>query len=246
MYLIYLDENGNTGQDLDNTDQPIHFIAGIAIKDDRIPKIEKKILSLIPAFSAHEENQDFEFHGSDLYSGKKCFKKVSVSKRLEVFFSFVDIMEEEELYFFCQGIHKKKLKSKYSNPFHPHTLAFMYIIEKIDMFLEESNSIGMVIMDHNEENAQQVINDFRNYKRLGTSFGFDARDIKHFIENVLYVKSHNSYLMQLADVLGYIVASLTVSIAKNGIDKLNNFQRALFPLYERVLKRRKYFRIDPK
>jgi hypothetical protein len=29
---------------------------------------------------------------------------------------------------------------KYKNPVHPHNLAFMYLVEKIDEFLEEKDS----------------------------------------------------------------------------------------------------------
>ena len=39
MYLMYSDESGNTGTDLDNKQQPIFALAGIIVKDEKWHKI---------------------------------------------------------------------------------------------------------------------------------------------------------------------------------------------------------------
>jgi hypothetical protein len=66
MYLIYLDEAGNTWNNLDDRNQPIHFISGIAIHVDDLNIIEQKIMDLLPLYAPYSQNFDFEFHWIDL------------------------------------------------------------------------------------------------------------------------------------------------------------------------------------
>ena len=42
MYLLYADESGNTGTDLDNKQQPIFVLAGILVNDKNWHKINNK------------------------------------------------------------------------------------------------------------------------------------------------------------------------------------------------------------
>jgi hypothetical protein len=66
MLLFYLDESGNTGNDLDNIEQPIHFINGIGVDFADIPAIEKDMRNLEINFLPYSQNYDFEFHGIEI------------------------------------------------------------------------------------------------------------------------------------------------------------------------------------
>jgi hypothetical protein len=59
-------------------------------------------------------------------------------------------------------------------------------------------------MDKNLETEQNIINNFQDYKVHGTPFGFKRKALTQLIDTVYYTDSHNSYLMQLSDVVGYI------------------------------------------
>lgn len=54
MYLMYSDESGNTGTDLDNKQQPIFALAGIIVKDEKWHKIndyfEEEKVKICPEF----------------------------------------------------------------------------------------------------------------------------------------------------------------------------------------------------
>ncbi len=243
MYFVYLDEAGNTGTHLENKDQPIHYISGIVIKYEDMQKIEKSIKNLLPNFLPHSQNFNFEFHGKDMFAGKSHFKKFKIEERLQAFKDLVSIFKNYNLSFFCQGIDKKKHQAKYLTPYHPHNVAFMYLIEKIDRFLSEEKRLGFVIMDKCKDVEQKIINDFDMYREKGTPFGF-SRDIKQFVDNVAYVDSYNSYLLQLADVIGYIVTSThTDNFLKK---KKKFFKESLSKLAESIKPQCKYFDIEPK
>lgn len=48
MYFIYLDEAGNTGTNLQNQDQPIHFISGVALHISQMKDVENNLKQLFP------------------------------------------------------------------------------------------------------------------------------------------------------------------------------------------------------
>ncbi len=244
MYFIYLDESGNTGKDHTSINQPIHFISGVAIKRDCMQKVENDVKRLLPNFLPHSQNYDFEFHGEEMFRGKKYFKHHELEKRLSAFNAIVDIAKNNSLIFFSQGIDKKKHNRKYINPYHPHNVAFMYLIEKIDKFLEEKNAFGVVVMDKGNNLEQEIINDFDYYKESGTAYGSFSREIKFFLDNVFYVESHNSYLLQIADVIGYIYSSKRLS--DRGIGNKNSYHRKyILSLYNEMKDLIRYKAIDP-
>jgi len=89
MKIFYLDESWNTGNDLENSEQPIHFINGIWIDCEDIPKIEKEIKWLEFNFLPYSRNFDFEFHGIEIAGWKKYFKHFNIEDRLKLFDSLI-------------------------------------------------------------------------------------------------------------------------------------------------------------
>ncbi len=224
MYFIYLDEAGNTGEDLKNLDQPVHFISGVVLEISQMKEVENGIKSLLPKFLPYSQNFDFEFHGCDIIAGKNYFKHFKIKERLEIFEHFVDLAIKHNIKLLCQGTDKEKHLKKYHYPIHPHNVCFMYLIEKIDSYLDSQKSNGVLIMDKCEQYEQKIINDCRYYRENGSKFGafknlegkFDFSHKKsNIIDNVMYVDSFNSYFMQLADTLTYIYTSNLVNTRLN-------------------------------
>ena len=137
MKIFYCDESWNTWNNLESLDQPIHYINWIWIDCDDIQKIEKEIKGLEINFLPYSKNFDFEFHWIEIVWWKKYFKKFNIEDRLKLFEWLVKIFAKYDIVFFSQWVNKKFLKSRYDNPYHPHYLSFMYIVEKIDMYLDD-------------------------------------------------------------------------------------------------------------
>ncbi|MDD3794070.1 MAG: DUF3800 domain-containing protein [Candidatus Gracilibacteria bacterium] len=246
MMLFYLDESGNTGNDLENKEQPIHFINGIGVNFNDIQNIEKDMKNLEINFLPFSQNFDFEFHAIDMAGGKKYFKNFKIDERLKAFEGLINIFEKYDIKFFSQGINKQYLKSKYDNPYHPHYLSFMYLIEKIDRFLEDNDKKGLIIMDKNLETEQNIINNFQDYKKNGTSFGLRKKSINCLIDTVYYTDSYNSYLMQLSDVIGYIYGAYKTASYLGNIEKSGFMRKELFKHYEKIIAKKQYIDVEPK
>jgi hypothetical protein len=87
---------------------------------------------------------------------------------------------------------------------HPHTLAFLYTVEAIERFLRDEEEYGLLISDEEKSVEQQTIEDLPRYKELGTAFGYKPIDLTTIVDNVHWVKSHNSRLLQLTDNCVYL------------------------------------------
>jgi Protein of unknown function (DUF3800) len=244
MYFIYLDEAGNTGKDLDNEQQPFHFISGIILHESKMQSIENDVKFLLPDLLPYSQNFDFELHASDIIAGKSYFKHYKLKQRLELMSKIVDIALKHEIIIYSQGVNKQKHKLKYLNPFHPHNVCFMYLIEKLDKFLEAEKKKGIIIMDKCESVEQSIIDDCKSYRNKGTSYGFIKRDIKNIVDNVMYANSYNSCYIQLADCLTYIYTSTFT----NDYNKNNNsyVRKYISNLYEKIKPMVKYKDIEPK
>jgi hypothetical protein len=243
MYIFYLDDSGNTGTNLDDPNQPIHFLAGIGVPANNIRKIEDEIEKNHPIFSPYSQNFDFEFHGVDIFQGKKYFSKFKLEERLKTIERLIEIAEQSEINFFSQGINKKRHKEKYNTPYPPNKVAFQYLIEKIDKFLEKKKQFGMIIIDQDKGRQQQTINDFWSFRKNGTPYGSFAREIKQIIDHPFYIRSYNSHMLQLADVLTYIHSSKKVSECLN---KQNTYLRQkIIDWDNRIEKIIEYSYVDP-
>lgn len=235
MYLIYLDESWNTWNDLDNKEQPIHFISGIAIPFENIQKIEREMIDLEINFLPYSKNFDFEFHWVELAWWKKYFKNFKIEERLKVIDGLINIFIKHDIKFFSQWINKNFLKSNYSNPPHPHYLAFMYLIENLDIFLENEDKKWLIIMDKNLDTEQNIIDSFQEYKNNNSSFGLSKNKITNLIDTVYYTNSYNSHLMQLSDVIWYIYSIFEVSKHFWKLWKSNYVREQLFSYHSTIL-----------
>ena len=87
---------------------------------------------------------------------------------------------------------------------HPHQLAFVYLVEQVERFLRAAGDYGLLVSDEEKEIEQQVIEDLFRYKQAGTSFGYKPIDLTRIVDNVHWVKSHHSRLLQLCDCCVYL------------------------------------------
>lgn len=230
MYLFYLDEAGNTWLDLDNKQQPIHYISWFAVKDTEIKKLDNALKSILPMFLPYSQNYDFEFHGIDMVWWKKYYKKFSIEKRLQALDALIKIYKRHNLTFFSYWLSKAAHKKQYIQPFHPHNVVFKQLIEQIDEFLEEKNEQWILIMDRNDDVGQDIINDFQSYKDKWTWFWSFKRELKHLVDTVYYTESYNSNILQLADVIWYIYASYhtTDALLKWNLKSINYVKKKAF------------------
>ena len=98
MYLCYIDESGNTGNNLKDVHQPYLVLTALLVPPENIKDIENDIRTLgYSYFGAESRNTDFEFHGDDIYNARgKYFKQLPLERRIKIFDALVDITIRHE------------------------------------------------------------------------------------------------------------------------------------------------------
>jgi hypothetical protein len=208
MYLFPTDESGNTGWNLDSPDQPLHFLLTIGIHEDKSRDIERELFRIaLDYFPREARNSDFEFHGGYIYRGEGYFNALAPADRLQIYNRLIQVIVDFELPVFVEGIDKRRLKASSANPAHPYNLAFLYMVERLEEFLESQQppANGLICADENRERDRSIISDFDLFKEYGTALGYKPREIKRLLDTVHFVKSQDSRLIQIADCSSYLI-----------------------------------------
>lgn len=203
--LLHIDESGNTGGNLKDIHQPYLVLSALMVRPHKIKEIEDDLRSLgYRYFAAESRNTDFEFHGDTIYNARdRYFKKISLEKRIEILDELVNIIiKHEDILIGYISIEKQKYFAK----LHIQQTAFHLLVEKIEERLQGYlDSHCLLIADEQDEIEQKLIDDLDHFKQHGTIFGYKSIAIERIIDSVHFVQSHNNYLMQLSDVLCYLI-----------------------------------------
>lgn len=68
MYLVYIDESGNTGANLDSPDQPIHWLIALAATPAMVTQIETEMLAIAGRYFGLRAGQQILNSTGPIYS----------------------------------------------------------------------------------------------------------------------------------------------------------------------------------
>jgi len=233
MYLCYIDESGNTGSNLKDIHQPYLVLTALLVPPENVKEIETDLRTLgYKYFAAESRNTDFEFHGDDIYNGRgRYFKKLSLSRRISILDDLVAIALKHD------AIHKGYIsieKSKYFGNLHIQQTAFSLMVEKIEEHLKgHLDSYCLLVADEQDEIEQKLIDDLDYFKQHGTHFGYNKVLVDRIIDSVHFVQSHNNYLMQLTDVICYLIRR-GKEARKKLISEYKNYRESIEPDKEKM------------
>lgn len=205
MYLVFFDGSGNTGADLTHPVLTVHYLVGVAVHGHRARALEDGVGEVLQRwFGPDSRRPGFECKGSDLFRGEGPCSAMGPADRIELYRQLVELVPAHGADVLWHGIDKRRLAGRYPQPMHPHKLAFLFFVEAVERLLRARREFGLLVSDEEKSVEQQVIEDLPRYKEIGTAFGYHPIDLKRVVDNVHWVKSHNSRLLQLADVCTYL------------------------------------------
>ena len=202
MHLIYFDESGNTGNNLDDTQQPVFVLAALIIPDRVWTNIEQELQNVIDAYFPPPRRNNFEIHGTDIRSGRKDFKDMSVRDRVALRDTWFDIARKHNLKLIYRAIVKSHfqnwLRTFGSNrPINPHVMVFRLVAQIINRYLQElpGKELGIFISDENKEVIYDVEQSIRMLREVAGTLQLD-----HIIEKGFFIESSKSLMLQLCDL----------------------------------------------
>lgn len=228
MRLFYIDESGNTGTKHD-VNEPIHWLAAVGISASAVKAIENQMLSLaLKYFPGRARRPDFEFHGSDLFSGRGECNGIAPAQRIKVYEEMMQLLSNYDCVLFIRGIdkqlHQQRAREKSYIPEHPHQLASRYLFERIDEWLQNQQVngqeplYGLLVADEQKEVERDAVKNFASWREWGTQRGYRARNIDFLIDTIHYVPSQDSWLIQLADCVVFLRNRYEKILRKKGAD----------------------------
>lgn len=213
VYLIFVDECGYSPdwQSKKNIEeQPVYILSGVAVSSEKIhtlyQNIRQAISSLnLPDIKGALLGNGEEIKAKDVDRGEGFWEQ-NPDLRNEVRRIYLDL---SDVTYFIVAIDKQKHKMKYPNPKDPSEIAFQYLLERVQGFLSEQEKYGLVLIDSNkceEEDLRRVSSKLLPYGSSGLALdrlygrGYYEWSLK--IENVLEIHfgdSRYSLGLQIAD-----------------------------------------------
>jgi Protein of unknown function (DUF3800) len=202
MWLFYMDESGNTGTRLDDPDQPIFYLAAIAVPEQQVNPLEREFRRIVTThFGESAWRSTHEIKGQALRKGSAPFNNLSVMQRIELTRQLLLLLAKFDVRIFYAGIDKQDYPITSFN--NPHQDALIYLIGDCEEWLEQTaNGYGLLIADEQDEIGQTLIENMLLLKRLQTAQG---HLLERIVDSIHFVKSSNNPLIQLADLVVFTI-----------------------------------------
>lgn len=213
--LIYLDEAGNSGTNLDDPTQPIHVVGGIIIKDSQWLQIESEVNILIAHLVPRvADREGFEFHAGDMFQGHGIFDGWPWGARKDALELLLNLFVSHNLPIVWGAVDKQKHKEKYVYPAAPHDLAFLLCAERAERWFKNNakDDVGMFIADETKSKTDMK-KSFREYRRK-IDFGGRGDCLEHIIDTIHFADSRETFGIQLADAANYFIKRHLIGSAR--------------------------------
>jgi hypothetical protein len=203
MHLIYLDESGNSGGNLQDPQQPVFVLGALVVHETVWQPVERDLEAAVIMHLPLSNPDAVEIHGGDLRHGTGPFKGVSVSTRLALRNEWLRIAHRHGLRFIYRAIVKKRYEAWMGRALgrsmlvNPHLAAFPLVAQVVNQLLRGCNAaaLGIFISDENHE----VVGDLERFLRL-LRVTPGALHLDCIIEKGFFIDSKQSRLLQLADL----------------------------------------------
>lgn len=198
MPLVSFDETGNTGENLDDPQQPIFALGALIVPEACWQRLERALEATLAAQFPALFADGTEIHGKDLRNGTGPFRGVAPSDRIALRDAWLRIAASHSLKFVYRSIlkrnYKKWLDDTLGDVINPHIAAFPMVSQVVNEYLAEQGELGIFISDE----LEIVLDVERAIRELRLSPG--PLQLSQIIEKGFFIESAKSRILQLCDV----------------------------------------------
>jgi hypothetical protein len=212
MHFFYLDESGDTGNNLIDAHQPVMVIGGISVRDEGWNATQEALSHQLTEFFGGALPPGFELHAKDLLStaGDGFFAGQPFERRRALCLDLLALLAKRShgVHYIAldkQAIGKSPLSLALPYDYkQPYLLGFDYLITYINWQVKErlgQSARGMIILDKKDQHHAQI-EQLMHERRFG---GVAAHRVKWVVEASYAVDSDKNPMIQLSDVVIYCV-----------------------------------------
>lgn len=203
MYLIYFDESGNTGNNLNDAQQPIFVLCALAVPETKWLQVEQDLHAEIEKIYPSPWPDGFEIHATKLMSGRDWCKSISLAERVAFRDAWFSVAVKHDLRIVYRAIAKRRFQQWMHGTFgsgiaiNPHVAAFPLVARVLDDWLKSlpGSPLGIFISDENKE----IVGDVE--KSIKVLRGIDGTlKLGQVIEKGFFIDSSKSVILQLCDL----------------------------------------------
>lgn len=203
MYLVYVDETGNTGTDLTDSQQPVFLLAALIVPETCWQALESDLEDEIKARFPELDTAEAEIHAADVRSGRGHFRGKPVSDRLALVHNWLKVAGKHSLKVVYRAIEKKRFHVWLTKTFgsgviiNPHVAAFPLVARVVEELLASlgKDALGMFISDENKE----IVRDVEKSIKVLRGITGPLR-LTRIVEKGFFIDSGKSRILQLCDV----------------------------------------------
>ena len=230
MELIYLDDSGSTGTNMDDKAQPVFILGGVMLDDSKWHKVNESIENIKKDFGI----DNCELHIMDIMGCKGIFEGWGYEKKKKLVKSCLEIIKKHKIKVVFFKVFKQNYKlyfeSKTSSALQkmvkipPYIIAYYYILLIFDEYLNKKDDYGIVIADEQDKTTQIAKDELKVLRVI------DVPDIKikNIVETSFFTSSKDSNLLQLADIVAYTIKRHLEIGYKDGIGEKSLAEREYY------------------
>jgi hypothetical protein len=201
MHLVYFDESGNSGNNLNDVEQPIFVLGALIVPEACWQAVELDLELSVNRYFPDIAAVGTEIHSGDLRGSRGCFKGVPVPERVALRDAWLGVAQKHSLKFVYRSIEKKRYQKWMHETFgvgiavNPHVAAFPLVSMVVNTYLIRQKAFGMFISDENKEIVRDVE---KSIKQLRLAAG--PLRLSQIIEKGFFIDSAKSRILQLCDM----------------------------------------------
>lgn len=225
MYLMYLDESGSTGLDLDNKNQPYFVLAGVCVKDSKWHEINDYFEQ--EKIKIYSDFRNIEIHTNELFNSnpKSPFYRNPWQDNLNTLEKLGDLICSLDIKLSYAIVNKKVYKKHFGNNIvvDPYLYSFAVVYENYNKYLKKHNDYGIIFCDELKkmEQSLEIL-----YPRL-------KEDNRNIIEKTFYLNSRKNNFIQIADICSFYINKFNCIMAKSStMDKYKTSH--CFRIYSKI------------
>lgn len=212
MHFLYIDETGDTGDDLLNAEQPIFVMGGLTVSDEKWNPTQQKFVTVIDRYFEGMVPPNFELHAHELLSpnGTGHFAGHTRARRNQLAFDVLNILVDHThnvhiIAFSKPLIHANNCVVATSfNSKSPYLLGFDYLITQFNDHIKRklgSSARGLMILDKKENHHADIEIILHNRRFLTVA----THRVKRVVEFSYPIDSTKNPMIQISDLVIFCV-----------------------------------------
>ena len=224
MRLVYFDEvKHHQGR------QPYYWLAGLIVDAETVKRVDTELAALSnTVFGTPTLERRTEFHAVEIYGRRGIFSGSAWTEwapRIDLFKKLIEVIDRhDEIGKVVVRLNPDLMVAHVDNEQLAKT-AFMYFLERVQMFLGPKEELGLLIGDRENDNVSRIAAEaLSRYRDQGTHYAYGT-SLKWLIDTVHFTDSHLSRMLQMADLFVWLEQMASRPASNPGSAELRRFLR---------------------